>query len=99
MDVLIENAALYSPPGTPIEITVGQGQVSVLDRGRGVQAGEEEAVFERFYRGSAGRDTPGGSGLGLAIARELMAPWEASLTLSPRADGGTEATIRFPATR
>ena len=99
MDVLIENAALYSPPGTPIEIIVGQGQVSVLDRGRGIQAGEEEAVFERFYRGSAGRDTPGGSGLGLAIARELMAPWEASLTLSPRADGGTEATICFPVTR
>lgn len=99
MDALIENAALYSPSGGQIELRVGRGEVSVLDRGRGLDSGEEEAVFDRFYRGSAGRESPGGSGLGLAIAREMMAPWKARLSLSPRSGGGTEARIRFPEAR
>ena len=96
MDVLIENALAYSPEDSVIEIETIPGEVSVLDRGSGIAAGEEEAVFERFSRGSAGATVPGGSGLGLAIAREMMAPWGATLTLRRREGGGTVATLRFP---
>jgi two-component system sensor histidine kinase KdpD len=97
MDVLIENAAAYSPGGATIEIRARAGEVSVLDRGAGIARGEEEAVFERFSRGTAGARVPGGSGLGLAIAREMMAPWDAKVSLRQREGGGTEARVRFPA--
>ena len=96
MDVLIENAAVYSPEESVIEVVTAPGEVSVLDRGSGIVEGEEETVFERFSRGSAGATVPGGSGLGLAIAREMLAPWEATLTLRRREGGGTVATLRFP---
>ena len=78
-------------------IEVGPGRVEVLDRGPGLEPGEEEAVFERFHRGSAGRRGPGGTGLGLPIARELARQWGGEVTLRPREGGGTRASIELPA--
>ena len=69
--------------------------VDVLDDGPGLAPGEEDDVFERFHRGSAGRAGPSGSGLGLPIARELAAEWAAAVALSNRPDGGAHASVRF----
>ena len=44
--------------------------ISVADRGPGIAPGEENKVFEKFYRGP--RTRPGGLGLGLSIARQLV---------------------------
>ena len=44
--------------------------ISVADRGPGLAPGEENKVFEKFYRGP--RTRPGGLGLGLSIARQLV---------------------------
>jgi signal transduction histidine kinase len=96
LDALLENALRYSPAGAAVTIDAGPGLVEVLDRGPGLAAGEEEAVFERFRRGSAGRRGPGGTGLGLPIARELTRQWGGDVTLSGREGGGTRATIRLP---
>jgi signal transduction histidine kinase len=95
IDSLLENALRYSPPGSAVTIETGPGRVEVLDRGPGLEPGEEEAVFERFRRGSAGRRGPGGTGLGLPIARELTRQWGGEVTLSAREGGGTRATIRL----
>jgi len=97
LDALVENALRYSPPGSTVAIESGSAGLDVLDRGPGLEAGEEEAVFERFRRGSAGRSGPGGTGLGLPIARELVRQWSGEVTLSPREGGGTRASIRLPA--
>jgi signal transduction histidine kinase len=96
IDSLLENALRYSPPGSVVTIEAGPGLVAILDRGPGLEPGEEEAVFERFRRGSAGRRGPGGTGLGLPIARELTRQWGGEVTLSAREGGGTRATIRLP---
>jgi signal transduction histidine kinase len=96
IDSLIENALRYSSPGSAVTIETGPGRVEVLDRGPGLEPGEEEAVFERFRRGSAGRRGPGGTGLGLPIARELTRQWGGEVTLSAREGGGARATIRLP---
>ena len=48
--------------------------MEVLDEGPGIEAGEEQAVFERFHRGVPGTGS-GGDGLGLPIARELVEQW------------------------
>lgn len=97
LDALVENALLYSPGGSSVAIESVPEGIDVLDRGPGLQPGEEEVVFERFRRGSAGRRGASGTGLGLPIARELVRQWSGEVTLAPREGGGTRASIRLPA--
>jgi signal transduction histidine kinase len=96
IDALLENALRYSPEGSTVAIEVEQGGIEILDRGPGLEPGEEEVVFDRFSRGRAGRRGPGGTGLGLPIARELTRQWGGEVILSGRDGGGTRASIRLP---
>lgn len=96
LDVLVENAVHYSPSGSRVTLASAPGRITVRDRGPGLAPGEQEAVFERFHRGSAGRAGPSGSGLGLAIARELAREWGGEVTLENAAGGGALATLRLP---
>jgi two-component system, OmpR family, sensor kinase len=96
LDALIENALRYSPRGTEVTVEAGATGLSVADEGPGVAAGEEELVFERFHRGSAGRQGPQGTGLGLPIARELARRWGGDVVLRPRPGGGTVAEVALP---
>ncbi len=96
LDVLIENALDYSPDGGEVTVVPGAGRIEVLDRGPGVASDERELVFERFHRGSAGRQGPAGSGLGLAIARTLARAWRGDVRLEERPGGGTVAILELP---
>jgi two-component system sensor histidine kinase KdpD len=93
---LLENAAKYTPAGTPIELAAaardGEVVVEVADRGPGVPAGEEERVFEKFFRlpGSAGA---GGVGLGLTICRGIVTAHGGRMSVENRPGGG--AAFRF----
>ena len=73
---LIDNAAKYSPPGSPITISAnmedGQVVTRVRDRGPGIGTAELPRIFEKFYRGKALRNQVPGAGLGLAIARAVV---------------------------
>ena len=74
---LLENAAEYSPAGTPIEVqgrVAGDGlRVSVTDHGPGLDAAELDHLFERFYRGRVASGMRFGTGMGLSITRGLLA--------------------------
>ena len=71
--ILLENALVHTPPGTPVEVSVrgarGRAEITVTDGGPGISAEDRAALFERFYRGDSTKAS--GSGLGLAIAKEL----------------------------
>jgi len=95
IDALVENALTYSPAGSAVTIAAAPGRIEVRDRGPGLAAGEEEAVFERFSRGSAGQRGPKGTGLGLPIARELTRQWDGEVRLRNREGGGLVATIEL----
>ncbi|HSS42445.1 MAG TPA: ATP-binding protein [Solirubrobacterales bacterium] len=95
LDSLVENALAYSPRGSTVRLQVGPGRIAVFDEGPGLEPGEEEAVFERFSRGSAGRRGTAGTGLGLAIARELTRQWGGEVRLRNRSGGGLAATIEL----
>jgi signal transduction histidine kinase len=76
MSVLIDNALRYSPPGGLVRVETeidssGFALVRVRDEGAGVAAEEASRVFDRLYRGQAGREAGGGFGLGLSLARRL----------------------------
>lgn len=96
LDALIENALIYSPPGGEVSVAALPGRIEVRDRGPGIDPGEQEAVFERFHRGSASRGGAPGSGLGLAISRELARAWGGDVTLAGRQGGGAVATLSLP---
>jgi two-component system, OmpR family, sensor kinase len=101
LDNLIENALHYSPAGSTVSIEYGRDGTSaflaVLDDGPGIAPGEEDAVFERFNRGRAGKSGPSGTGLGLAIVQTLAERWGGTAALRARPEGGTRAEIRLPA--
>ena len=62
---LIENAVKYSPPGSPIAVERGKGQlrllVTVADRGPGIEPGEQPFVFDKFFRGQEAARPCGGN--------------------------------------
>jgi two-component system, OmpR family, sensor histidine kinase KdpD len=98
---LIENAVKYSPPGSVIELSAErQGDVvriAVADRGVGVPAGEEERIFEPFYRGVRMADGGTGEGLGLSIARRMAEAQGGTVRYEPREGGGSVFVLRLPA--
>ena len=100
LDNLIENAIEYSPADTVIEIEARLDQeaasIAVSDQGPGLPAGEDERVFERFFRGRAAGSRGDGSGLGLAIVRALAERWGGTASISNRPQGGARAEVRLP---
>lgn len=70
---LIENAAKFTPAGGKMSVRVTGAHdgvtVSVCDDGPGIAEGEEEHIFQRFWRGDR---TGSGSGLGLAIVDKVI---------------------------
>ncbi|MBI5835769.1 MAG: sensor histidine kinase KdpD [Candidatus Eisenbacteria bacterium] len=93
---LVENAVKYTPEGTPIEICAvladGEAGVEVRDRGPGLPPGEEDRVFEKFYR-VARAGGVGGVGLGLPICRGIIEAHGGRIQASNRPEGG--AVFRF----
>jgi two-component system sensor histidine kinase KdpD len=92
---LLENAAKYTPADTAIDVRAwpedDQVMVEVADRGPGLAAGDENHIFEKFYRGAA-RDARG-AGLGLAICRAILEAHGGRIWAQNRSDGG--AIFRF----
>jgi two-component system phosphate regulon sensor histidine kinase PhoR len=93
---LIDNAVKYSPEGGDVTVSATSGdgrvRVEVEDEGLGIPAGEQESVFEKFYRGrEAG--VPSGTGLGLYICRELVRRMGGTIGVHSRP--GTGSTFYF----
>jgi two-component system sensor histidine kinase KdpD len=95
---LLDNAAKYTPPGSPIDVSAsaadGAVAIEVADRGPGIPAGDEERVFERFRRGAHG--AVAGAGLGLAIARAIAVAHGGTLAAAPRPGGGAVFRLTLP---
>jgi two-component system sensor histidine kinase KdpD len=74
---ILENAAQYSPAGSDVIVDASVShdglRVSVTDHGPGLEPGELEHLFERFYRGHSARRSTFGTGMGLSITRGLLA--------------------------
>jgi two-component system, OmpR family, sensor kinase len=96
LDALVENAVLYSPPGSTVTLSWGRGSIAVEDEGPGLDADDQEKVFERFHRGRAGSAGAEGTGLGLPIARELARRWGGDAKIRNRDGRGARAALEFP---
>jgi two-component system, OmpR family, sensor histidine kinase KdpD len=98
---LLDNAFCYSPPGARITVIAGIEArnivVRVANPGPPIPVQEQGRIFDRFYRGSAGRETAG-TGLGLYVARKIVLAHGGSLDLDNDHDHGRQTVfcLRLP---
>jgi signal transduction histidine kinase len=97
---LLDNAMIYSPSGTSIEIRARRdgrtAEVQIVDRGVGISKNDLHRIFERFVRGSnASRYDPNGAGIGLFIARGIIERFGGKIFAESREGEGTTITIRL----
>jgi two-component system sensor histidine kinase KdpD len=88
---LVENAILYTPPETPIEISASLEEddvlMSVADHGPGLMLADVEKVFEKFYRGQTPKKESG-AGLGLSVCQSILKAHGGRIWAENRWDGG-----------
>ncbi len=98
---LLDNALKYAPPSAAITISVESVPdglaVHVSNEGPGISPREQQAIFEKFYRGNDVRDRIPGTGMGLTIAREIVAAHGGTLTVTSNPGAGVRFSFTLPA--
>jgi two-component system sensor histidine kinase KdpD len=97
---LLENAASYSPEGSPIfisaEVHRGKLSVSVADRGPGIDDLERMMIFDKFYRGQSQRYRVQGTGMGLAIGKAIVEAHGGTLEVTSQLGQGSVFSFTLP---
>ena len=100
---LLHNACKYTSEQGKITVTTTtENQRVVLcvsDTGPGIVPGEEERIFEFFYRNPALRKIHQGMGIGLAVARQLAEAHGGTLTVAQKPGSGATFCLRLPLSR
>ena len=99
---LLENGIKYSGDNGRVQLQLNKlGQIAkikVSDDGIGIPLGEQERVFERFYRVDRGRSRQqGGTGLGLSIVKHIVNAHHGEVRIDSELDKGTTFEVRIPA--
>ncbi|HEU5087011.1 MAG TPA: ATP-binding protein [Roseiflexaceae bacterium] len=97
---LLENAAKYTPPGTPISVEArlvdGALQIEVRDAGPGIPEHMTDRIFEKFVRGIAPERHADGSGLGLAICKGIVEAHGGRMWVANGEQGGARFIFTIP---
>jgi two-component system sensor histidine kinase KdpD len=100
---LLENASKYSPPEEPITVRVEMRgdfvMTSVVDRGVGIDAHEQDLIFDKFYRGKDQRHVFQGTGMGLPIAKAIVEAHGGSLSVTSSLGQGSVFSFTLPVDR
>lgn len=93
LENLLSNALRYAKSLVKVAVSdeATRTIIRVMDDGKGLRAGEESKVFERFYKGEGGN-----SGIGLAIVQEIIRHHDGEIRAGNHISGGAvfEVTIR-----
>lgn len=99
---LLANARTHTPSGTSISVSLENSAagttVSVSDKGPGLSDGDQERIFERFFRADPSRARTGdeGSGLGLSIVDAVMRAHGGRVSVTSTLGDGATFTLHFP---
>jgi two-component system sensor histidine kinase SenX3 len=98
---ILDNAVKYSEDGGKVvleaEVEDRQVVLSVSDHGIGIPPGEQERIFERFYRVDRARSrAAGGTGLGLAIVRHVAQAHGGDVSVESSEGQGSTFRLRLP---
>jgi signal transduction histidine kinase len=97
---LLDNACKYSPASTTVGLNVaavnGGICIRVQDQGVGISAGEQQQIFEKFYRGR-GEVTKQvkGAGLGLSLVRHIVSAHHGQVTLESTEGQGSTFSVHL----
>ncbi|MXQ12041.1 sensor histidine kinase [Microvirga makkahensis] len=73
---LIDNARSFSPPDSPVRVTLrrrkNEVEILVEDSGPGIEPDALDRIFERFYTDRPEQGFGQNSGLGLSISRQIV---------------------------
>jgi len=98
---LLDNAIKFTPEGR-VEASVrredGRAIVEIADTGPGIDPGNAERLFDRFFRGDPSHARAvEGTGLGLAIVRSIARVHGGTVSVHGRPDGGSVFAVNLPA--
>jgi len=97
---LLLNAALHTPPGSPVRVSAALDpagthiRIAVADRGPGISGELAAELFQKFRRGP--QAPAGGLGLGLSIVKGFTAAQGGDVTVGPEPGGGARFTVVLP---
>lgn len=99
VEILLDNAIKYASNGTDITLNLHkegrQIVLEVVNVGEAIQPGEEEKIFDRFYRVDKVRNSKDNSyGLGLAIAKNIVSNHGGKISAKSH-DGKTKFSVVF----
>ena len=97
---LIDNANLYSPKEQPVTVSAEAAgdfvNVSVADRGPGIDDFEQGMIFDKFYRGKDQRYLIRGSGMGLPIAKAIVGVHGGTISVTSQLGHGSVFSFTLP---
>lgn len=98
---LLDNALRHSDPLSRVSVGVSrdgdQVRIAVVDQGEGMDAEQQQRVFERFYRADPARARrTGGSGLGLSIVKHVAADHGGATEVWSKPGAGSTFTLVLP---
>jgi signal transduction histidine kinase len=108
LDNLVTNALKHGADGRWLGVTVRAGsahgrrevEVSVCDRGRGIEAADVDHVFEPFYRGRHAVDRQiHGNGLGLSLVKRIVEAHGGRISVRSLPGEGAAFTLHLPASQ
>ena len=100
---LLQNATKYSPPGSPIELSLTQNDsdvlITVVDHGNGINENDLERIFDPYLRLAKDKNKTEGLGLGLYICRTLAHALGGTLTVESVIGTGSTFRLQLPLNR
>jgi len=102
---LLDNAAKYTPPLSPIEVAISPSggrrvKVSVTDHGQGISPQQQKTLFTRFFRvTSSATRKHSGLGLGLYVCRRILELHRGSIGVESDVGQGSKFEFEIPISR
>ena len=101
LDNLVSNAVKFTPTNGRVDVRVrtvkNQAVLEVRDSGMGIPVGEQEFLFDRFFRTSTATEQAiQGTGLGLAISKAIVEAHSGRITVASEEGSGTTFRVALP---
>jgi PAS domain S-box-containing protein len=100
---LLHNAVKFNQQGGTVEVTAERLEdvikLRVVDTGGGISDSDQQALFQRFGQGRAGKRYASGTGLGLYLSKQIVEGHHGSITCESRHGSGATFVILLPASK